>query len=314
MPLELRPGWCLSDEAVDDAISLGDWIVADSGRPALANDGDDWKPGDSITMARSVELKSDPLDARRQLDLTAGQVLGIAARWSCRATSTAGVHLGGPAPIPLADTVSLTLDVPADIAGSIEVETCLVVRWTVDERPTDACPDGALVWSDGWTRPIGERTILLEGAETRIPVRTVSFEQRFDKPSGSLWAIDLDTSIEPDDLLANVVTVLLNRDVMVRDFRDADGEPDPAQLPPSALAGISVDLVRVLTSALAEELEGNEDWTDLAEGTVGRMLVLRLTEAFGSVATALADHERDQPAFARGLWNRFAPDTWRTQP
>ena len=265
-------------------------------------------------MARSVELKSDPLDARRQLDLTAGQVLGIAARWSCRATSTAGVHLGGPAPIPLADTVSLTLDVPADIAGSIEVETCLVVRWTVDERPTDACPDGALVWSDGWTRPIGERTILLEGAETRIPVRTVSFEQRFDKPSGSLWAIDLDTSIEPDDLLANVVTVLLNRDVMVRDFRDADGEPDPAQLPPSALAGISVDLVRVLTSALAEELEGNEDWTDLAEGTVGRMLVLRLTEAFGSVATALADHERDQPAFSRGLWNKFAPDTWRTQP
>ena len=122
MPLELRPGWCLSDEAVDDAISLGDWIVADSGRPALANDGDDWKPGDSITMARSVELKSDPLDARRQLDLTAGQVLGIAARWSCRATSTAGVHLGGPAPIPLADTVSLTLDVPADIAGSIEVD------------------------------------------------------------------------------------------------------------------------------------------------------------------------------------------------
>jgi|GEM_PF-6267548 len=311
MPIELRPGWCLADEAVHEAICLGDWIVEDTGQPAFANDGDDWKPGDSITIVRSVEFKINPLDVRRQLDLAAGQVLGIAARWSCRSTSAAGVHAGGPTPIPLADNGSLTLDIPAGIAGSIEVETCLVVKWTVDDRPTNACPDGALVWSDGWTNPIRERVILLEGAETRIPVRTVSFAERFGEPSGSLWAIDIDTSIAPDDLLANVVTVLLNRDVMVRDFSDTDGDPDPMQLPPSTFAGISVDLIRVLTAALVEELEGDEDWADLMGGTVGQMLVLRLTEAFGSVAIALADHERDQAAFSRHLWSRFAPDSWK---
>ena len=115
--------------------------------------------------------------------------------------------------------------------------------------------DGALVWSDGWTNPIRERTILLEGAETRIPVRTVSFDQHFGEPSGALWAIDLDTSIEPDDLLANVVTVLLNKDVMIRDFRGANGEPDARKIPTSSLAGMSVDLVRSLTAALVEELQ-----------------------------------------------------------
>ncbi|MEP1123401.1 MAG: hypothetical protein ABJH68_05865 [Ilumatobacter sp.] len=100
---------------------------------------------------------------------------------------------------------------------------------------------------------------------------------------------------------------------MDRDFHDANGDPDPATLPPSSLAGISVDLVRVLTAALAEELHAVEDWTDLADGTVGQMLVLRLTEAFGSVSGALADHEHDQPTFSRRLWNRFAPDSWRAQ-
>jgi hypothetical protein len=84
-------------------------------------------------------------------------------------------------------------------------------------------------------------------------------------------------------------------------------------LPRSTHAGISVDLVRVLTAVLAEELQGDEDWAELADGTVGQMLVLRLTEAFGSVSGALADHEHDQPAFSRRLWDRFAPDSWRTQ-
>lgn len=312
MPLELRPAWCLTDEAVDEVMTFGPWTDHE-GVPAYGRDGDDWRPGDILRLHRTVKLGVDPVDLRRRLGLRAGAVVGVAARWSCRSTSTAGVHSDGPTPLGLTPDTHLMIDVPASIAGSLEIETCLVVNWTTPERPTASCPEGALIWSDGWSVPARDRTILLEGAQARIPVRTVSFDQHFGQPSGALWAIDLDPSIGPDDLTANVATVLLNKDILQREFRGVADEPDAALLPPSALAGISVDLVRVLTAALSEELDGSEDWTELADGSVGAMLLLRLTEAFGSVARALEVFESDQPTFSRELWNRFAPDSWRAR-
>ena len=312
MPIELRPAWCLDDATVAEVIELGTWVDADKG-PALERDGDDWRPGDSLQLRRTVELKVAPIDLRRRLGLKAGAVVGLAARWSCRSTSTAGVHVDGPLPIPLASDSVMVIDVPMTIARSLEIETCLVVTWSTSERPADSCPTGALIWSDSWTNPPSDRTVLLEGTEGRIPVRTLSFTQHFGAPSGAMWAIDLEPSIGPEDLLANVVTVLLNKEVLQREFLGADGEPDAALLPPSALAGISVDLVRCLIATLSEELADVDDWDELPEGSVGVMLVDRLTDAFGSVATAVADFKHDQPAFTRELWNRFAPDSWRSR-
>ena len=155
-----------------------------------------------------------------------------------------------------------------------------------------------------------DRTILLEGDETRIPVRTVAFGEYFGQPSGALWAIDLDTTIEADDLLANVVTVLLNKEVLERDFRGSDGEPDASRLHDVALAGISVDLIRCLTAALLDDLSDVGDWLEMPDGSVGAMLSVRLLEAFGSVPAAKVLFESDQQAFARSLWHRFAPDSW----
>ncbi|MEQ1698536.1 MAG: hypothetical protein ABMA25_00405 [Ilumatobacteraceae bacterium] len=312
MPIELRPNWCLGDETIDSVLEFGAWSAPD-GRPALDNDGDDWQPGEHIVLKREIRVRVNSFDLRRAFGLTAGESIGVAARWSCRATATAGTHVGGPAPLRLSQDLSLDLEVPSDIAGSLELETCLVVTWTSGERPADAAPDGALVWSDGWSTPIGERTLLLEGGEARVPVRTVSFNLHFGQPSGALWAIDVDTTIEPDDLLANVVTVLLNKDVLGRDFRGVDGEPDAARLPDSALAGISVDLVRSLTGAMREELTEGASWAELPDGSVGSMLLRRLTEAFGSITGALDAHEKDEPTFSRQLWNRFAPDSWSSK-
>lgn len=309
MPLELRPTWCLDEAMVQSAVLFGEWMTAD-GRLALESDGDDWRPGQGLVLTREVTLLVDPFDLRRAFDLTANESVGVAARWSCRATGAAGVHVGGPAPIGLTTAPLLSLEVPADIASSIEVETCLVLTRSGEDRAADSAPDGALVWSDGWTIPMRDRTVLLEGGEARVPVRTISFADRFGQPSGALWAIDLDTSIDADDPLANVVTVLLNKDVLARDFRGRDGEPDAALLSPSALAGISVDLIRGLTVAMREELSGGEEWVELQDGSVGAMLVSRLVEAFGSIASALDNHERDEPTFSRELWNRFAPDSW----
>ncbi|MCU1365754.1 MAG: hypothetical protein JWN39_1393 [Ilumatobacteraceae bacterium] len=155
--------------------------------------------------------------------------------------------------------------------------------------------------------------MLLEGSQARIPVRSVDFDQYFGEPSGALWAVDLNASIEPDDLLANVATVLLNKEVLQREFMGSDGEPNAALLPASSLAGMSVDLVRCLTATLRDDLASADEWTDLPDGSVGAMLVLRLTETFGSVSAALTDFEYDQPAFTRELWNRFAPDSWRAR-
>ena len=64
---------------------------------------------------------------------------------------------------------------------------------------------------------------------------------------------------------------------------------------------------------MREDLSEGGSWADLPEGTVGSMLLLRLTEAFGSVASAMDAHERDEPTFSRQLWNRFAPDSWSSK-
>jgi hypothetical protein len=310
MPIELRPRWCLDDETISEVLSLGDW-ANEAGARALDQDGDAWKPGETLVLRRDIEPLMDLFDMRRHLSLVAGQSVGVAARWSCGVTNNAGVHASGPTPVNLDGSITLVIEIPEHVGGSIEIETCLVIRWGTDQRPEGSSPDGALIWSDGWSQPPRERSILLEGDELRIPVRTVSFTDRYDSPAGSLWAIELDTTIELDDLLSNVVTVYLNDDVLRRDFAHSDGEPDPASIPGSLLTGVSSDLVRSLTATLIGELNDDRSWSELAEGTVGSMLVLRLTQAFGSAADGAEAYENDQPAFTRQLNDVFAPDTWR---
>lgn len=310
MPIELRPRWCLDDETISEVLGLGDW-TNEAGARAFDQDGDAWKPGEALVLRRDIKPLMDLFDLRRHLSLVAGQTVGVAARWSCGVTNNAGVHASGPAPVNLDGSITLLIEIPEHVGGSLEIETCLVSLWGTDQRPAGSCPDGALIWSDGWSEPPRERSILLEGDELRIPVRTVSFSDRYDSRAGSLWAIELDTTIELDDLLSNVVTVYLNDDVLRRDFADSDGEPDPARIPAALLTGVSSDLVRSLTATLIGELDDDRSWSELAEGTVGSMLLLRMTQAFGSVADGAEAYESDQPAFTRQLNDLFAPDTWR---
>jgi hypothetical protein len=301
----------VTDDAIDSVIGLGQWSDED-GLSVAGRDGDHWKPGDGVHLERTVELLADPLEIRRQFGLRPGAVIGVAARWSCRSTATAGVHVGGPLPLDLLSNGTLAVDIADAVAGSVELETCLVVSWNDADRSATSSPDRALIWSDGWILSAADRELLLEGGQGRIPVRTASFKDYYGQPSDALWAVDLDPAIEPEDLLANVVTVLLNEDVLKRDFPDSEGAPDATQLPPSAIAGIQVDLARSLTASLHDELEDAPNWTEHGTGTVGAMLALRLTEAFGSVALAVTNFEQDESTFSRELWNRFAPRSWST--
>lgn len=308
MPLELRPAWCLTDDTVNGFLRFGDW-KDEHHASALARDGDDWRPGDGLIIRRAVELGGGVADLRRALGLRAGAVLGVAARWSCRSTATAGVHVGGPAPLALESDLTVQLEIPPSIAGSLEIETCLIVGWAVSEPPATACPQGALIWSDGWSSPRRERTILLEGADLRIPVRTVSFKKYFGRSSSALWSIEIDPSIALDDLVANVVTVLLNEDCLEREFTDNGGRPDASRLPPWVHTGISVDLVRCLASTVIEEVS-TEELDELGEGSVGAVLDLRLRTMFDSVAAAVADLTSDPATFSRQLWSGLAPNSW----
>jgi hypothetical protein len=308
--LELRPSWCLDDETAKELIELGAWTSAD-GTPALNRDGDHWRPGEPVLLQRQVQLRVDAVDVRRKLGLRPGAVVGIGSRWTCRRTSEAGTHEGGPEPLALTTDVTLDLAIPPHIGGTVELETCLIVRWTTDDRPPHSCPDGAMIWSDGWSVGKPERTLLLEGAELRIPVRSVAFSSYFGQPSGALWAVDLDPSVALDDVLSNVVTVLLNREVLDRDFKNGDEQGDASLLPSASAAGIQVDLLRSLTAALVDELDGNERWQDMEDGTVGALLVRHLAESFGGVQAGLDNYRDDQPVFTRQLWHRFAPTSWR---
>ena len=97
------------DEVVGALIGLGDWITERGG--AFGLDGDDWKPGAVFDVSRTIEINCSPLETC-ELGLATGQSVGIAARWSCRSTSRAGVHDGGPLPLPISEHSQVTLQLP----------------------------------------------------------------------------------------------------------------------------------------------------------------------------------------------------------
>ena len=216
--IELRPQWCLDDSDVAKSVEFGPWLDAD-GNDVFSLNGDDWRPGDVVRVQRSISVDGDAIELRRALGLPTGLRVSVGVRWFCRATGRAGVHEQGPAPLALLEANLLEVALPREIARTVELETCLIGFWDAGQERNDLCPNGALMWSDGWEAPPSDREILLEGSQLRIPVSTVSFKERFEGTSSALWFIELDVGIEPDHLVSNAVGVLLNADVLERDFK-----------------------------------------------------------------------------------------------
>ena len=309
MPLELRPSWCLIDTDVEN-LNLGPWID-DQGKEAISRDGDDWRPGQEVQLRRSFEVEGDLLDLRDQLKLAAGLSVGIGARWYCRSNGRAGVHDGGPSPIPLLEAESIVVTLPAEIAGSVELETCLIASWNQQGDAAADCPAGSLLWSDSWSLAPASREVLLEGSELRLQVETISFNDKFPSKSGALWYVELDPSIEPHNLFSNVVTIFINADILKRDFKNELGEPDSSRIPASLIAAIRVDLYRLLTHALQSDLEEPDYWDECPDGAVGPALYAHLEEAFETVQAALACFSDEPADFSKRLWDGCAPNSWR---
>lgn len=309
--IELRPRWCLNDSVVTSSLDLGSWTVDDGGE-AFALDGDGWRPGDVVLLKRSVTFDGDAVELRRALGIPSGLRLRIGARWFCKATGRAGVHEHGPAPLDLLDVDLLKVALPKEIARSVELETCLIGLWDAGQERDDLCPNGALIWSDGWEAPPSARELLLEGSQLRIPVRKASFKERFEGASSALWFIEVDAGIEPDHLVSNVVGVLLNADVLERDFKNAAGEADASLLSGTIIAGLQVDLFRMLTGALKDQLVEVSGWEECGDGAVGPLVRDRLVLSFGSMDTALATFDESQSDFTKRLWDSFAPNSWKS--
>mgnify|MGYP000583383834 CR=1 FL=1 len=262
-------------------------------------DGDSWRPGNAIQLTRQIRLSPESEDAKVRS-------MAIAARWSSRSTASAGVHVGGPEPVALGESIELQIHLPASIAVDAEIETCLV-----SISADGAAPRGALLWSDGWSILRAERLITLEGSASRIPVRTVRFSERFESGSSALWTIYVEPSIELEEPIGNVCSVFLNEEVLEREFRNNDGEPDASLLPDYVSAGIQVDLMRSLVRSLLTELQDLEPGAGFdQDGSIGAMLTARLAEAFGSVPAGIQSLEEDPSTFDRRLWSRFAPNRW----
>lgn len=310
MALELRPEWCVDKNTVDDVLTLGEW-VDESGRPIDQYDGDVWSPGKALHLIRPVRLEIDPRDLRKHLGLYPGIELGIAVRWSCANSNLAGTHEGGPLPLPIAEQLKLELQIPGSVSRALVLETHLVVLRSPAQN-AQLLPSGTIIWSEQWDVAKRDRSVVLEGDELRVPVRTVDFVEHYELGSESLWSIDLDRLVGMDDPLPNLVTVLLNQRVLERDFRDESGLPDASLLPAFVITGINVDLIHALTIRFKRDLEESPSthWSDYPVGSVGAVLVGSLLEAFGSIEAALGDLDNEPAAFMRKARSVLAPKSW----
>jgi hypothetical protein len=302
--IELRPKWCVSQETLSELLELAPW-KDEAGAVISKRTGDDWTVGQGIRLSRTAKVL-DPENILSRLGLRPGAAVGLAVRWSCRATAMAGTHDGGPAPMPVQDSMCLTLDLPPVLAGSLEVETCLIVIRQTSFHEEGSCPVGAVLWSDAWETPAHERAVLLEGDETRIPILSVSFKERFRGDERALWSVEVQEPVDLEDLLANVVTVYLNEDMLKKHFASEEGLPDPMRLPTMAQTAISVELIRQLTASVAAELEVLESPGSWGRGTVGEVLCKNLGIAFGSVEVAFDVFKNDGASFSRRLWSHCA--------
>ena len=308
MPLELRPTWCASDEEVPPGLTLGPW-VDESGKPIEDLDGDDWAPGREVRVHRTIGLEGDAGSLRRALELPSTATLGIGVRWYCRVMNVAGTHAGGPGPVPIDSAEHITVAIPAtSLSGSVRLETYLVVERPTSVGEVGVAPHGGAIWCDTWKQGIAP-TLLLEGDEHRIPVIKLPFSERFPDDESALWSVQVNGGVAPEDVLSSVCTILLNDEVLRRDFKNTFGETDEDLLPGFVIAAIQVDLIRAVTTQLGEDLLDLD--SDLADGTVGQIVGDRLREAFGSVEAAVEELADEPQSFDRTLWNRFAPDSWR---
>ena len=88
--------------------------------------------------------------------------------------------------------------------------------WDAGQERNDLCPNGALMWSDGWEAPPSDREILLR-APTPNPGEHGLIQRKIRGHIERSVVYELDVMSQPPRLERR--QVLLNADVLERDFK-----------------------------------------------------------------------------------------------
>jgi hypothetical protein len=198
----------------------------------------DWDPATPLDIAITAEL--DMGSIQQECGLTTADTLRLAIVWH-----SAGTGLRGRGDIydiqGIADTIRVELGLSiagALLADRIRVSTQLVLANEPSLRQSNivARHPGSLLWSE-------ERTVILEGKDSRFPTELITFADSSWLPERAAWFLDW----EPDDLHLPVLG-------HVRLFINADHS----------------SVSRAVTQALPED----EDIRSAIRFDVGRTLIL----------------------------------------
>lgn len=297
--VELLPVWCADPEEIPIGLELEPWTAAHLVDKAMSDcDGDDWQPGVAVILQRQVSL--DPTRLSEALGLPFGTRVGLAARWYCASTSRAGVHTGGPTPLEQPRT--LRLEVGAAVAGSLTVETYIVVTKEGQDPPLA----GATVWCDSWSTravPKEERFLLLEGDQLRPRVRVVDFSESRNEVAGSPFHIHIEEGAALEDPVANVVTIEINRANSSAPMGDGGDDPEVEPEIPELL----VQTVRVAWLRAVADRFLTEDWKaeDIEEGSIGWLVHDVAMSVAGSWSGARDLLEEAPSMFESALWHAY---------
>ncbi|MEE8600782.1 hypothetical protein [Euzebya tangerina] len=297
MAVELRPEWCASAVSAPGGAVISGWqVTAPVAKPLEEFDGDDCAPGADIMLMREAVLDERAL--RREMGLSAAARFGFTARWYCQKANLAGVHDGGPNPVLVLEDLTITL--PGAVAGSVELETCVVLTAAAQSDP----PVGSVIWSDAWSdrHDLGGRVLVIEGDEFRVPVVLTNFDRSLPPECrAGLWHIDIDIEAEMQDRAANNITIQLNARLIDQRF---DGQV--GKVPSALLQAMRIDMLRQVAARFLPEPEPQ----DFDDDTFAA-LALGIAAGTGGSWSSSARQMLEQPAvFETALWSIFSDGAW----
>lgn len=296
--LELRPPWCHQGDDPPDGLQLLPWRLEGFGPEVGSSHAlDQWVPGAEFVASRTAEADVEVL--RASLGLPPTVTLGLAASWYCRATNLAGLAESSQPSLPTpleSGHHELALRTDAVLAGTVELETALVLLTGLDDGPGR----GSLIWSDQWTPTESTRlntTAVLEGDELRWPIAVVDFRLTLPpEAADALWHVRIDYDATPYDPFSSSVMLEINSCVLEEKFGG-----DLASIGDAAASAMRVDLLRELCRRFLPEWS-RDDYEPGSVGAILRMVTDAAAGGWEGASHALTDSASE---FDAALWSCF---------
>jgi hypothetical protein len=285
---------------VTDQVVVGPW-TSDTGAP-LGDFLPVWDYGVTLRCSRTVRL--DLPQVRNQCGLPEWAPLAINVRYwpTTSLLRRTACHLSLVSTENAGEIERLIeIAVAGDgLAGSIEIETTLVLAGSVDEgEPFIARRPGSILWRE-------QRSVRLEGNSGLLPVAPVSFKQQ-GLPEQAAWYVSVDSAEWGSAAMGNLIVLLNDDNARVRAALETPDEPGTALMWDALMVDVVCDLV-----GRAIEDEEFTSWpTEPGDGTdrepttaalVHRMIrgfLMQPNEGLHEAIERLRDERRRDPSRLR---------------